>query len=113
MTQVLPGFGVVSSFTPNGDDALAPQATLYTVPHHSPVNTPVTILWDTLNVAFITITGNNGFDPPFSLGPISVSGAGVYVWNPGWTHSITLLLTAFDINHVPLGLTATTTVIIP
>lgn len=112
MTQTLPGFAVIASFSSAGDSALPPQATLYTVPHTSPPSQSITIIWDTLNVAFITITGNNGIDPAFSFGPVSVSGGGVYVWEAGFTSSILLTLTAYDSSMTPLGLTATATVTI-
>jgi len=112
MTQILPGFAVRGTFTTQGDNLLPPQATIYTVPSTSPHNTSITILWDTLNVGQISIAGNNHVDPPFSLGPVSTSGAGVYIWAAGFTHTITLTMTCYDAVGNPLGLTATCTVTI-
>lgn len=102
----LPGFGLIASFVSTGDSSLPPQATLAAVPNMTHAHTSVTLLWDTINVGQIEITGNNGFDPPFDTGRLSTNGSGIYINGNGWTHTILLTLTAYDATGHPLGLTS-------
>lgn len=121
--NVLPGFALIAEFSPLGDGALPPQALLYAVPANTHVHVPVDLLWDTLNVAFVRITGNNGVDymtppPPGSLlgfdtTLLSTSGAGIYVVSNGFTATITLTLQAYDATQtIILGLTSSVTITI-
>ncbi len=101
------GFSLIASFQPTGDSSLPPQAQLAAVPNNTHAHVSVTLLWDTINVGQIEITGNNGFDPPFDTGRITTSGSGIYINGNGWTHTILLTLTAYDATGAPLGLTST------
>jgi hypothetical protein len=123
MANVLPGFALIASFSTQGDSALAPQATLFAVPSNTTVHHPINLLWDTLNVSFVGITGNNGVDyqsppPPgsftgFNTGLLSTNGSGIYIVNTGFTASITLTLQAYDALQNPiLGLTSTVVITI-
>ncbi len=109
------GFSLIASYQSTGDSSLPPQATLYAVPASSPPNSLITLLWDTLNVGQINITGNNGIDPVFrfpAVGNVNTSGSGVYLINSGFTHNILLTLTAYDSLGVPLGITSSAQVTI-
>jgi hypothetical protein len=119
----VPGFSLIASFSSSGDGALAPQATLYAVPFHAAPGQSVNLLWNTLNVFYIRITGNNFVDyqappPPgsasgFDTGLISTAGSGIYVVGNGFTTNITLTLQAYDNTQAPiLGLTSSTTILI-
>src|SRR5271157_1794727 len=99
-----PGFALISSYESTGDSSLPPQATLYAVPATTLPHTSITLLWDTINVGQIEITGNNGIDPPFDSGRITTTGSGVYIVGNGFTHTILLTLTAYDATGHPLGL---------
>lgn len=111
-TNTVPPFCAIASFTPNGDTSLPPQATLFAVPANTTPHHSVTLLWDTINVAQIEITGNNGVDPAFDTGLLTTAGSGAYVVGNGFLATITLLLTAYDRQGNPLGLTSQTTVVI-
>lgn len=119
----VPGFSLIATFSSAGDGALAPQATLYAVPNHAAPGQSVNLLWNTLNVFYIRITGNNFVDyqappPPgsasgFDTGLISTAGSGIYVVGNGFTTNITLTLQAYDNTQTPiLGLTSSTTILI-
>jgi len=113
--SIVPGFGLVASFQSTGDSSLPPQALLYAVPALGPPSEQITLLWDTLNVGQIVISGNNGVDPPFrfpAVGQVSTTGSGVYIVPNGFTKTILLTLTAYDATGHPLGLTSTTQVTI-
>jgi hypothetical protein len=119
----LPGFALIASYSSQGDAALAPQATLYAVPANTHAHVPINLLWDTLNVSFVGISGNNGVDyqsppPPgsfagFNTGLLSTTGSGLYIVNQGFTATITLTLQAYDALQNPiLGLTSTVVITI-
>ena len=121
--NVLPGFALIAEFSPLGDGSLPPQALLYAVPANTHAHVPVDLLWDTLNVAFVRITGNNGVDymtPPipgsvggFDTTLLSTSGAGIYVVPNGFTANISLTLQAYDATQTPIpGLTSSVTITI-
>lgn len=111
-TIFLPSFALLASYSVNGDSSLTPQATLYAVPSSTSPGTSLILLWNTLNVAEIEITGNNGIDPPFNTGLIPTTGSGAYVVEQGFSNTINLLLTAYNSEGSPLGLTALTTITI-
>jgi hypothetical protein len=102
----LPGFALIASYTTQGDTSLPPAATLYAVPATLHAGQSVTLLWSTLNVAQIQITGTNGIDPPFDSGRVTTTGSGAYIVTNGFTATITLTLTAYDQNGAPLGVTS-------
>ena len=111
----LPGFALIASFLESGDSLLPAQATLFAVPSSTSPHTSVTLLWDTVNVGQIEITGNNSVDYQplgFDSGRISTSGSGVYIIGNGFTKSIFLTLTAYDATGHPLGLTSSVTITI-
>jgi hypothetical protein len=118
VASVLPGFALIASYSTAGDNALAPQATLYAVPESAMSGQSVSLLWDTLNVAYVGITGNNHVDyqsppPPgsalgFNTGLLSTTGAGIYIVNGGFTVTITLTLQGYDATQTAIpGLTST------
>jgi|SRR5208337_2214677 len=117
---VVPGFAVIAGYSSLGDSDLAPQATFSAIPSIAHVGDPIYLIWSTLNVGQIEITGSNGVDyigvGPFPISPtgfdsgrISAIGSGIYSVTAGFTHSITLVLTAYDATGHPLvpPLTAT------
>lgn len=118
----LVGFSLIASFNPAGDALLAPQASFVAVPSLVAPHQPVTLVYTTLNVAFVRITGNNFVDyqlPPtpgsvagFDTGFISTSGSGLYTLPLGFTATIMLTLTAYDSSFTPLGLTPTQTIMV-
>jgi hypothetical protein len=123
MAFVLPGFALIASYSTAGDNALTPQATLYAVPETAAIHQPINLLWDTLNVAYVGITGNNGVDyqsppPPgsvtgFNTGLLSSNGSGIYPLAGGFTATITLTLQAYDATQTAiLGLTSTVVITI-
>jgi len=106
----VPGFALISTYSTAGDSSLPPQAQLFAIPSTAAPVASIDLLWNTLNVAFIGITGNNGVDYQpggFNTGFISTSGSGIYVIGNGFTVSILLTLQAYDITQTPIaGLTS-------
>jgi len=106
----VPGFALISTYSTAGDSSLPPQAQLFAIPSTAVPVASIDLLWNTLNVAFIGITGNNGVDYQpggFNTGFISTSGSGIYVIGNGFTVSILLTLQAYDITQTPIaGLTS-------
>jgi len=109
---IVPGFALIASYQSTGDSSLPPQAALAANPSNTTAGHSVTLIWDTINVAQIEITGNNGIDPPFDSGRITTAGSGIYIKGTGWTHTILLTMTCYDATGHPLGLTASATVTI-
>jgi hypothetical protein len=108
----VPGFAITASFSQQGDDTLPPQAQLFAVPSTTTPNQPIDLLWDTLNVAFIRVTGNIG-SPPFNTGLIPTSGSGIYVVGSGFAETVTLTLQAYDATQTAIpGVTSRVTVIV-
>lgn len=118
----LVGFSLTASYSPTGDALLAPQASFVAVPSLAAPSQTVNLVYTTLNVAYVRITGNNFVDyqtPPtpgsvsgFDTGFISTSGSGLYTLAHGFTATILLTLTAYDSSFVPLGLTPTVTIMV-
>lgn len=110
-TVEFPGFALTASFSPSGDEALLPQAQLEAIPSATHSHVSINLLWTTLNVAYIRITGSNGVDYlplGFDTGLVSTSGQGIYIVGNGFTASITLTLQAYDGSQNPLaGVTST------
>ena len=105
-TVEFPGFALTASFTTAGDEALLPQAQLEAIPSTAHAHNSINLLWTTLNVAFVRITGSNGVDYTplgFDTGLISTSGSGIYVVGNGFTANITLTLQAYDGSMNPLA----------
>jgi hypothetical protein len=118
----IPGLALTASYSPMGDSSLPPQATFFIVPSSALAGQTVNLVWDTANVAYVRITGDNHVDyqtppPPgsvsgFDTGFVNASGTGVYVVGNGFTASITLTLTAYNSSFVSLGLTSSATLTI-
>ena len=118
----LVGFALTASFNPVGDALLAPQASFVAVPTLAHSGQTINLVYTTLNVAYVRITGNNLVDyqtPPtpgsllgFDTGFISTSGSGLYTLAHGFTATILLTLTAYDSSHTSLGLTPTQTIMV-
>jgi hypothetical protein len=101
----VPGFALIASFTTSGDNALPPTAQLFAVPSTAAIHQSISLLWSTLNVAFIRITGNNGLDyqpSGFDTGFVSTSGSGLYVVANGFTANISLTLQGYNFAHVAI-----------
>ena len=115
-TVEFPGFALTASFTTTGDEALLPQAQLEAIPASTHAHVSINLLWTTLNVAFIRITGTNGVDYlpfGFDTGLISTSGSGIYIVGNGFTANITLTLQAYDGSMNPLaGVTSSVHIVI-
>ena len=105
-TVEFPGFALIASFTTAGDEGLVAQAQLGAVPSSTHAHVSINLIWVTLNVAFVRITGSNGVDYlpfGFDTGLISTSGSGIYVIGNGFTSNITLTLQAYDASQNPLA----------
>jgi hypothetical protein len=105
-TVEFPGFALTASFTTAGDESLLPQAQLEAIPAAAHPHQSINLLWTTLNVAYVRITGTNGVDYlpfGFDTGLVSTSGSGIYVVGNGFTASITLNLQAYDGSQNPLA----------
>jgi hypothetical protein len=115
-TVEFPGFALTASYTTAGDQALLPQAQLEAIPAAAHAHNSINLLWTTLNVAFVRITGSNGVDYlpfGFDTGFISTSGSGIYVIGNGFTATITLTLQAYDGSQNPLaGVTSSAHIVI-
>jgi hypothetical protein len=115
-TVEVPGFSLLSTFSAQGDSALVPQAQLIAIPSTPHSHQSINLLWDTINVAFIGITGNNSVDYQpggFNTGLISTSGLGIFVVGNGFTANITLTLQAYDQTQTPIaGLTSSVHIVI-
>jgi hypothetical protein len=121
--MTLPGFSLIASFSTQGDTSLPPEAVMYAVPASVASHQSVNLLWDTLNVAYVRITGNNFVDyqtppPPgsaagFDTGFISTSGSGLYAVGNGFTAGIVLTLQAYDQSQVPIvGVSSSATIVV-
>jgi hypothetical protein len=112
----VPGFSLLTTFSTQGDSALVPQAQLFAIPASPHLHQSINLLWDTINVGFISITGNNGVDYQpggFNTGLISTSGLGIFVVGNGFTQNITLTLQAYDQTQTPIaGLTSSVHIVI-
>jgi len=116
------GFALIASYSTSGDALLAPQASFVAVPSLASSGEPINLVYTTLNVAYVRITGNNHIDyqtPPtpgsvsgFDTGFISSSGSGLYTLPAGFTATILLTLTAYNSSFVSLGLTPTATIMV-
>jgi len=106
----VPGFALISNYSTTGDSSLPPQAQLFAIPQTAAPAASINLLWNTLNVAFIGITGSNGVDylpSGFDTGFVSTSGSGIYVIGSGFTADILLTLQAYDQTQTPIaGLTS-------
>jgi hypothetical protein len=115
-TVEFPGFALIATFTTAGDGALQPQAQLEAIPASAHVHQSISLLWNTLNVFYVRITGNNSVDYQplgFDTGLISTSGSGIYVVGSGFTANITLTLQAYDASQNPLaGVTSSIHIVI-
>lgn len=103
--QTLPGFALIASYTVNGDNALPPQVQLYAVPTTASPTQSIDLLWNTLNVAYVRITGDNHTDYQpggFTTPLISTSGSGIYVVGNGFTADIQLTLQGYDVSQNPI-----------
>jgi len=94
------GFGLIAAYTTEGDSGLTPTVSLTSlpVPPLAP-GEPLSLVWNTLNVAFIGITGNNGVDyqpDGFNTGLLSATGSSLYAVGNGFTANIALTLQAYD-----------------
>jgi hypothetical protein len=109
----IPGFAVIGGFNSQGDSDLAPQVSFSAVPSTAAPNAPIYLIWSTLNVGQLEITGTNGVDyigfGPFPTSPlgfdtgrITAIGSGIYPVTNGFTQSITLTLTCYDATGHPL-----------
>src|SRR5271157_1115595 len=102
----VPGFALISTYSTTGDSSLPPQAQLFAIPSTAAPTQSIDLLWNTLNVAFIGITGDNGVDYQpggFNTGFVSTSGSGIYVIGNGFTASILLTLQAYDMTQTPIA----------
>jgi len=118
----LVGLALIASYSSTGDALLAPEASFVAVPSLVAPSQPITLVYTTLNVAYVRVTGNNLVDyqlPPtpgsvagFDTGFISTSGSGLYTLPLGFTATILLTLTAYDSSFVSLGLTPTQTIMV-
>jgi len=118
----LVGFALIASYSTAGDALLAPQADFVAVPSLATSGQPINLVFTTLNVAYVRITGNNHVDyqlppPPgsvsgFDTGFISTLGSGLYTLPHGFTATILLTLTAYNSSFVSLGLTPTQTIMV-
>jgi hypothetical protein len=110
----VPGFALIASFSQTGDNSLPPTAQLFAVPSVAAFHQSISLLWSTLNVAFIRITGNNGVDyqpSGFDTGFVSTSGSGIYVVANGFTSNITLTLQAYNFSQTAIpGVSSTATI---
>jgi hypothetical protein len=111
------GFSIQGTFSTVGDTNLPPAVVLIAIPSSTGMGAPVTLFWDTLNVAQIDITGNVG-SPPFTTNLISTSGSGSYTVSGGFASTTILTLSAFDsfgnpilVGGVPLTAAATVTIV--
>jgi len=114
------GFSLIAFYSPTGDALLAPQASFVSVPSLATPGEPINLVYTTLNVSYVRITGNNGIDyqtPPtpgsvsgFDTGFISTSGSGLYTLSHGFTAGIMLTLRAYDATFTFLGLNPTVTI---
>lgn len=127
--NTVPGFALLASYSPLGDEVLPPQASFTAIPSVAPANTPITLLWYTNNIPQIVITGNIGVgwgqgwggdwagESTFNTGFINTStgGTGVFEVPGGFSQTTALTLIGYDALGVPLSgvlpLYATVTVV--
>jgi len=103
-------FALLASYSTEGDAALPPFAAMTSSPA-SPVapNAPVTLVWNTFNVAKVRITIIGGGSPPFDTGIIAVDpgvNGGTYAFPGGFPSTQVFALYTYDQGGNPLPLTA-------
>jgi hypothetical protein len=115
----IPSFAQIPAYTTNGDQGLTPTAVLTVSPTSAQDGQPVTLIWNTTNVAYVVITTAG-----FNTGYLSTTGTGIYFVASGFdgggsppTETITFTLAAYDSNKnailvssIPLTATATLTI---
>src|SRR5208282_52214 len=116
--QVIPGFGLIATYSTEGDQDLTPSIGITAVPNFALPNTLVDLYWTSFNVENVRITTTIPGSPPFifDTGFLSTVGSGIYPVVEGFPASVVLTIEAYDevfnpiiVNSVPL--TATTTVL--
>lgn len=97
-TIVLPGFAFRGIYLTTGDEGLTPSASAAAIPSVMASYTPVYIVWNTVNIVLVRITGSNGVDAPVDSGFITVmgSGSGFYEIPTGLQQSMVLTFNAYD-----------------
>jgi hypothetical protein len=112
-TVYLPGFALMGVYSTLGDGALAPMAFADAIPSTMVAYTPIYVVWNTVNIVQVEITGNNGVDPPVNSGLISVVGTeGLYEIVNGLQQSMTLTFNAYDtLTHIAVTILLPLTVI--
>jgi hypothetical protein len=119
ITNPVPSFALIPAYSTNGDEGLTPTAVLTVSPSSALSGQPVTLIWNTTNVAYVDITA-----PAFNTGYLSTTGTGIYFVASGFDvggspphETITFTLAAYDSNKhaiivdsVPLTATATLTI---
>jgi hypothetical protein len=97
----LPGFALVASCLPVGDDSLPPWASFVADPPTAAPGQPVYLLWTGLNIASVRMYGDNGMGDSLDTGVLQTSGSGIYTVSNGFQHSITLSCIAYDSSVPP------------
>jgi hypothetical protein len=91
----LPGFALVASYSPEGDEGLPAWASFSASPDPADQGQEVYLLWTSANIASVRIYGSNGTDS-LDTGVLQASGPGLYAVASGFQHSITLSCLAYD-----------------
>jgi len=91
----LPGFAVMASYDEEGDVNLPPWASFSAVPSMASPLQPVYVLWTSVNVAKVRISGTNGIDT-LDTGNLFTTGSGTYEVASGFHDTITLNCAAYD-----------------
>jgi hypothetical protein len=88
---IVPGFALIATYVPGGDQSLPATVQLFAIPSTTTAGTPVMLLWNSLNVAQVEITGTG-----FTTGLLSTIGSGFYLNESGFAETILLTLTAYN-----------------
>jgi hypothetical protein len=96
MSNTLPSFALIATYSPQGDNTLPSTAQAAAVPSPAPANVPVYIVWVSSNIVQVVISGDNGVDPAFNSGPISTTGSGFYEIPNGFSTHISIMFQAYD-----------------
>ena len=101
-SEIVPGFALAATYTPNGDTGLNSNISFVAAPNPVGAEIAVDILWVATSVAAISISGTNGTDT-IDTGILAILGNGIYTIPDGLHADISLTCTGYDIHNTVIS----------
>lgn len=105
--NTIPGFAILASYSEQGDSTLPPSVSLA----NKVIGTSVYLIWETVNVATIHLTANNGVDAAYDSGSITTVGSGLLVLTGRFTVNTQVTLTGYNSSGAVVATTTSTVTI--